>query len=137
MRRIGLALGGACLACGGMPEAGHPRILEVDFLEQRPQAPETLRFAVHFEDEDRDLGAGLFDLEVAGRRRASLPMAALFSAQSPPVPPEAEAGRLEVDVRLERALWPKERVRIGFLLADAAGRRSNRYTLTLEAPGDQ
>ncbi len=133
---LGAGLGLLVSACGPSREswpAGRPRIDRVDFLEQTPLDPTRLAFGLEYTDTDGDLGAGVLELSIDDRLASSLPLPDVFAAQMPPLDPGLSVGRFEVFVKVDGGVSPGERVRIGFVLQDAAGGRSNQPTVTLEA----
>lgn len=134
----GVALmAGVALGCGppGREEwpAGRPRIDRLDYAGQRPRSSLELQFGLDFVDTDGDLGEGILEFAVGDRTAVRLPVQPVFDAQFPPLASTATVGRLELYVELDRPVPTGDRVEIGFLLEDAAGRRSNRPRLTLEA----
>ena len=137
--RVGAAVFGVCalFGCGGDdPEnwtPGRPRIDAAVFVGQTPAAPLGLQFGLTFVDSDGDLGGGRLDLEVGGQAAGGLALAELFDAQTPAVASDATSGELEVLVRLDEMPAGGAQVRLGFVLEDAAGHRSNQPTVTLEA----
>lgn len=127
-------VGGGCSGPG--PEdwpAGRPRIVTLAFVEQRPQDPLSLLFRLDFEDSDGDVGLGRLELEVADAPQATLAMQDVFAAQFPPLASTSTLGSFEIYVQIRSEVDPGDRIRVGFLLEDGAGRRSNRPSVVLEA----
>lgn len=131
---------GLVAACGAPgPEdwpAGRPRIERLRFLDQKPQSPLDLLFAVDFLDADGDLGAGQVELMVEGAATSRLALSDVFEAQFPPLARTATAGAFEVYVRLGDEVRIGDRMKVELVLEDARGHRSNRPSVTLEATGD-
>lgn len=127
----------AVAGCGGDDpqdwEPGRPRVARLRLLQQSPQDPLALEVQVAFEDSDGDLSGGLLDLLVNDRRAASLAMVDVFAQQLPPLALDATEGQIDVIVRLIEAVEVGDRVKIGVVLEDAAGRRSNEPYFEIEA----
>ncbi len=126
----------ALAGCGEDPndwEPGRPRVDRLRLLQQSPQDPLALEIQVTFEDSDGDLSGGLLDLMINEARSASLAMVDVFAQQSPPLALDATGGQIDVIVRLLRDVEVGDRVKIGVVLEDAAGRRSNEPFFEIEA----
>lgn len=125
-------------ACAPGPEdwpSGRPRIVELRFVEQRPQDALTLVFQVEFEDDNGDLGGGRLRLSVQDFMQDAIPLAEVFRAQIPPLDLDATEGQFEIFVQLQSDVADGARVRVGLELEDASGDRSNRPVVVLEAIG--
>lgn len=126
----------AAFACAPGPEdwpSSRPRIVLFEFVEQQPQDGLTLSFALDFEDGDGNLGGGHLELEVQGRQAEEVSMASVFASQEPPIMATATRGRFEFFVQLRSEVAGGDEVEIGVILEDAAGERSNRPKVVLEA----
>ncbi|MEQ8273085.1 MAG: hypothetical protein RMA76_10880 [Deltaproteobacteria bacterium] len=136
MRRLMLWGLLALLGCGDDPndwEPGRPRVARLRLLQQSPQDPLALEVQVAFEDTDGDLAQGVLELRINGDKNATLPMADVFEQQSPPLAPDATEGQIDIIVRLIDEVAVGDRVKIGVVLEDGAGRRSNEPYFEIEA----
>ncbi len=132
---------GLALACGTSREdwpGDRPRLDDVRFLGQSPQEPFALAFELAFADAGGaggpDLAGGRLRVDLDGAPAAEAALGDLFARQSPPLPPTATEGQLEVVVRLERETVDLEApLEVGFVLEDAEGEVSNRPVVTVRA----
>jgi hypothetical protein len=127
---------GLSIGCGDDPDhwkAGRPRIDDLRFVQQSPQDPYALEFLVAFADSDGDTGAGALRMFVGGVESAKLELPMVFENQTPPLDLAATAGEIEVVVRVGSEIGLGQQLVIGFVIEDAAGRRSNDPWIELEA----
>lgn len=126
----------AALGCGDDPEQwdeGRPRVDRLQLLQQSPQDPLALEIQVSFEDSDGDLGAGKVELFVDEQRTAELSMSEVFAQQTPRLALDAKEGQIELIVRLVDEVAIGDRLKIGVVLEDGRGHRSNEPYFEVEA----
>jgi hypothetical protein len=112
--------------------AGQPRIDQLEFLQQAPGNPLSLSFGITFVDSDGDLGGGTLELHQDASAEAAA-LADVFGTQHPPIADDATAGEIDVPVKIDPSVKVGQRIKIGFVLVDAAMHRSNQPSITLEA----
>jgi hypothetical protein len=121
-------------ACGDDPEAwesGRPLISKLTYLQQLAEDPYKLQFAIEFQDSNGDLGGGKVHLFTNGEEKPPLALLDVFEKQM--IEPGAIAGELELSVTLPKDIQDNEKVKIGFVLEDAAGNKSNDPSVVLQA----
>lgn len=134
-----ILVGLACIAlfaCGDDPDnwpEGRPKISKLTYLQQTPDDPFMLSFAIDFEDTDGDLGGGQVLLFTNGSQNGELAAGDVFANQRPALALTSTVGELEVAVGLPHDIGANERVEIGFVLQDAKGNESNDPSVTLMA----
>lgn len=112
-------------------DEGRPLIRKLTYLQQKPDKPFQLEFALEFEDTDGDLGTGTLHLYSNGEEKDQSPLSDLFADQG--IEPGAVLGELEVTATIDSSIVEGERVELGFVLEDAAGNESNDPTVVLQA----
>jgi hypothetical protein len=129
-----LVLLAALSACGDDPdnwEAGRPLIRKLTYLQQKPSAPYMLTFAIEFEDSDGDLSQGKIHLYANDQERAVVELREIFERRG--IELDAVLGELEIDVSIADDIQAGEKVKLGFMLEDGAGKTSNDPSVVLKA----
>jgi hypothetical protein len=136
-----IAIGCALAACGGesaddWPE-GRPHITKLRYVGQAPHEPgqqyPEFQFTIAFEDTNGDLGGGRIEVRLDGEKAGEKPLAEVFEGAAPKIPLDATSGEFDVDTQPEVDLAVGEKIRIGFVLYDAAGEESNDPSVVLQA----
>lgn len=125
------ALFAACGEDADNWDEGRPLIRKLTYLQQKPDKPFQLEFALEFEDTDGDLAGGMLHLYSNDEEKDQRPLSELFDEQG--IESGAVLGELEVTASIEDTIVEGERVELGFVLEDAAGNESNDPSVVLQA----
>ena len=114
--------------------AGRPQIVDVNYLDQSSDDPNSLNFELEFSDSDGDLSGGALEVDVNSSADSRIDLADVFAAQIPALASDSTSGRFRVSLMLSGVTpMSGDTVTFEFALSDASGQTSNRASLSLLA----
>ncbi len=123
--------------CDSGASESAPVITEVNYLEQSPQNPLSLRYEVIFTDSDGDLGSGQLLLLVNDKQVANESLDKVFAAQFPVLSSTVTASSFRINVLLSQEVESGGRFDVGFVLFDGQQQSSNTFTVVMQSIGSR